>query len=163
MPHFPEQGRALYLYIGSRPVKASVFQEISGSCASASRAVARVRVGLRRGLSIEKNVPARDELVQQIEIADVACQHDASQLAGLQIEESVVQEFPLVALILWQFTQAENQSRKHAGRTPRVIFGGLEPMRWDILCDGFPKLSEGRLGLGVSRVQAPKGMGQFGK
>jgi hypothetical protein len=81
----------------------------------------------------------------------------------LQIEECVVQKSPLVALMLWQFAQAENHARKDAGCPPIVIPGGLQPVRWNILCDGFPELSQGRLVFRVPRVQTPESVGQLGK
>jgi hypothetical protein len=54
------------------------------------------------GLPIKENLTARDELVQQIKITDVTRQDGASELASLQVEESVMQKFPLMTLILWQ-------------------------------------------------------------
>jgi hypothetical protein len=70
-------------------------------------AVAKTYVESRAAFSIQQNLPTRDELVQEVKVPDVTCQHGRSKLASLQKEESVIQEFPLVALILWQFAQAE--------------------------------------------------------
>ena len=53
-----------------------------------------------RGLPIKKDMPARHELVQEVKVTDVACQHGTSKLACMQIEEGVMQKFPLMPLIL---------------------------------------------------------------
>ena len=53
-------------------------------------------------MPIKQDPPAGDESVQEVKINNVTRQHGTSKLASLQIEERVIQEFPLVALILRQ-------------------------------------------------------------
>jgi hypothetical protein len=60
-------------------------------------------------------------LVQQIDIADVACQHGASQLAGLQIEESVVQKWESMEAVL------ASAQIKHGDVGLEGLYAGVAP------------------------------------
>jgi len=72
-------------------------------------------------VAIQKNLSAGDKLVQEIEIADITRQHGTAELTSLQVDEGVVQEFSLMALIFRQSTQPQRQSRKDARCSPGVI------------------------------------------
>ena len=80
-------------------------------------------------MPIKQDPPAGDESVQEVKINNVTRQHGTSKLASLQIEERVIQEFPLVALILRQSAQTESQSSKHAGCPRGVILGACSSTR----------------------------------
>jgi len=110
-------------------------------------------------LTIKQYLATWDQLVQEIEVTDVAREYGASELTCLEIQQGVVEELAFVPLIPGQFAETKQHPRQDAGRSPDIILRGLQSMRRDILSDGLPKLSECSFGFGVSRIQTAKGVG----
>ena len=110
-------------------------------------------------MTIKQYLTTRDQLVQEIEVTDVAREYGTSELTGLKIQQGVVEELAFVSLVPGQFTQAKQHPRQDAGHSPDIILRGLQSVRRDILSDCFPKLSESCFGFGVSRIEAAKGVG----
>lgn len=111
------------------------------------------------GGAIEQEPPAGQELVEQVEIAQVAGDQRQAGLAGLQVDQRVVQAGLLLAGL--EAAEAEQQARKCAGHAPGIGIGDDGPPGRDVL-DGRRKLCQHRACSRMGRIEPTEGMGQLG-
>ena len=113
-----------------------------------------------RTLPVKENAVAGQQLIEPIELANIACEHYLAVLDGLKVEHRIIEQ---------RLPSLRSHARKpHCETSQNACFpqcldrGRLQSMRSDIQ-DHSRNFTAYPLRSMISRIQAAEKVGQFGK
>ena len=84
--------------------------------------------GIGSRLPIQNDRNARNKLVQEVEVVDIAGHYAGTDTPRLKIDERIVEVFPLMTRTLRRAAQTKELARKHSRFAPRRRIRSLQAM-----------------------------------
>jgi len=84
--------------------------------------------GIGSRLPIQNDRNSRNKLVQEVEVADIPCQHAGTDTPRLKVDERIVEVFALMTRTLRRAAETKELARKHSRFAPHRRIRSLQAM-----------------------------------